>query len=216
VLGVPRLVRVHDFKCQIHLTWGLYDLVRRSDVPAAEKDRETARLRESMEKAVGGVGSVDLYRILLFFASHDLNVMRGLLGEPHAIDAVTVSGTDTLVAALDYGFRGPALLELSAATDYGWFEEEITVAGETEMLSLRFPHPYVPYGQSELTVRAHDGQSTNGQQVLSPYSDGFRRTWEHFAQYITEGGTPETSFRDGLADLELAVELTRRGAKAAG
>jgi predicted dehydrogenase len=212
-LGEPRLVRVHDFKSQFHIPWSLYDLVRRDDVPAAEKDAEMARMRASMTRAVGEGGNVDLYRIILFFASHDLNVMRGMFGEPSAIDAVRVNGNDTIVAMLDYGHRGPALLELSAATDLGWFEEEITVAGASEMLSLRFPHPYVHYGQSELTRLSHDGLTTHQDRVLGPYSDGFRRTWEHFAHYIRNGGTPITSFRDGLADLELAVELTRRGAR---
>jgi predicted dehydrogenase len=212
-LGVPRLVRVHDFKSQFHIPWSLYDLVRRDDVPAAEKEAETARLRASMTSAVGDTGSVDLYRIILFFASHDLNVMRGMFGEPNGIDAVRVHGDDTIVALLDYGFRGPALLELSAATELGWFEEEITVAGEKEMLTLRFPHPYVHYGQSELTLRSHDGLATHDHRIIGPYNDGFRRTWEHFAGYIRNGGQPVTSFRDGLADLELAVELTRRGAR---
>lgn len=210
-LGEPRLVRVHDFKSEFHIPWTLYDLVRRDDVPGAEKDTEMARMRASMSNAVGDGGNVDLYRILLFFASHDLNVMRGMFGEPHAIDAVRVTGNDTLVAMLDYGHRGPALLELSAATDLGWFEEEITVAGATEMLSLRFPHPYVHYGQAELALRSHDGTATHEQRILGPYDDGFRRTWRHFGSYIRDGGTPITSFRDGLADLELAVELTRRG-----
>lgn len=211
-LGVPRLVRVHDFKSEFHLPWSLYDLVRRSDVPAAEKEAEQARMRASMTSAVGDTGSVDFYRTLLFFASHDLNVMRGMFGEPRSIAAAQVTGDDTLVAMLDYGHRGPALLELSAATDYGWFEEEITVAGATELLTLRFPHPYVHYGQSELTVRSHDGQATHNHQIVGPYSDGFRRTWQRFAEHIRNGGQPATSFRDSLADLELAVELTRRGA----
>ncbi|MCU1481840.1 MAG: oxidoreductase domain protein [Subtercola sp.] len=211
-LGEPRLVRVHDFKSQFHIPWALYDLVRRTDVPAAEKEAEMARMRASMTSAVGEDGNIDLYRIILFFASHDLNVMRGMFGEPLSIDAVRANGNDTIVAMLDYGHRGPSLLELSAATDFGWFEEEITVAGATEMLSLRFPHPYVHYGQSELTLHSHDGVATRQERVLAPYSDGFRRTWEHFAHYIYHGGQPITSFRDGLADLELAVELTRRSA----
>ena len=209
----PQMVRVHDFKCQIHLHYGLYDLVRRSDIPVETKQAEEVQIMDRLAAGLGGAGDPALYRMLLFFASHDLNLLRGAAGEVDEVLSVHAPSNQAVVAVVDQGLPGPSILQLCTSTDYGWFEEELLVAGADKMLTLRLPHPYVHYAQAQVTARSHDGQATQDARGEGPPLDSFRRMWLAFADGIRGGATPVTTFEDSVRDLEFAIQLVHQVAR---
>ncbi len=151
-----------------------------------------------------------VYYLLLMLGSHDFAVLRGAFGDPVEVLDVRLIDDRCIFATVGFEHLGPCVLELAISTNYSWCDQAMTVYGNDEILTMHFADPFVPFTRSALTTRAARDGGHEDVIVTGGPEDAFRREWRHFAECIREGKQPLTPLSQGLADVELAVELIRQ------
>lgn len=208
-MGTPRAVRVHDFAGRFDRYGALYDQIRVDDVAPARLAAGRAAVAARIDAALGAdhAGYRDLYLMLLQLGSHDLAVLRGAFGTPLRVSYAQPVGAMHLLAVLELPGGTPCVLEIGVGASYEWWDEYLSVHGDTQELRIEFPNPYVRYAPTVLRLReASDGSAA--ERVVPVSNDSaFRREWQHFAACIRTGAAPRTPLADGLRDLELAMSI---------
>src|SRR5919206_189953 len=84
-----------------------------------------------------------------------------------------------------------------------WFDEELTVYGSGQTVTVQFPNPYVRYAPTLVRVQEMDGTAHAERTVRASYDEAFRREWRHFHHCVTTGAAPRTDAADGLRDVAI-------------
>ena len=156
-----KLIEVHDFMARFDKHSSLFPLVTAPKAETGDLSANTIndRSRGPLERSVGPDHSAqDLYWHMLMGASHDVSMLRGAFGPPKDILFAQSDGPGRLVACLEYEGRGPALLAIDTAAGYEWWDQQVTLYGSSEKLTLSLANPYIPYLPSRVTRRTGEGQ----------------------------------------------------------
>ena len=206
----PRLVRVTTLEAPFQPYLAHYPLL-----PPARPSAETAaRLRaESLaaaEAAIGPASELELRvytGVLLDTLVHELNTVRGLLGEPDLLEYADLS-EHAVTVLLRFGEVRVAIhwIDLPGIARY---QMEFAVYAPDRRVTLTFPSPYL---RNEPAVVSVEGGGTGTarswrREEIAGYQSGFRAELEAFAACIAAGTEPVTSGRDGLADIALCQAI---------
>jgi predicted dehydrogenase len=203
-----RLVRAHDFAGSFTSHVPLYTLVRGDDLAPSARSAAEDAMKVKLLQVVGGDEQTALrYQSLLMLSSHDLSVLRGLIGEIGDVVSSRRLGARGVTAVLAYGQDGTCVFEIDPDSDFSWWDEEIVVYGRREILSLRFPNPFVKHAETVVTIRRTEDHLPVTLQTPVSVDEAFRRELCHFAACITTGGDPRTGGADAKADIELLLEV---------
>lgn len=212
--GAPHFIRVHDF-CHHNPTViaDIYDIIRPADDVPVEASVERKRLlHDRIAEALGAGASDDVknaYLLLLGLASHDMTVIRGLLGDPRATEYTKIFRQGHGVGVLTVlDFDGtPCSLEIGGSSRT-WMEESITVWYPKATLSIDFPSPYMKNAETRVILRelTDDGQTVFSERIASR-DEAFRRELLAFHQAVVEGVQPPTDGEQGLRDVKFLLEI---------
>jgi predicted dehydrogenase len=145
---------------------------------------------------------------------HELNAVRGVLGEPDWLDYADLSDTSVTVL-LRYGTLRVAIhwIDLPGLARY---QMEFALYAPERRITLTFPSPYLRNEPCSLVTEggeAGSARSWRNEETLG-YESGFRRELEAFHASVNGSGAPPTAGRDGLADIALCqaiIECHRTG-----
>jgi predicted dehydrogenase len=204
-----RSITCHDFAGSFSRHAPLYDLFRGSDVPAAVLEAGRAEVSGRIRTMLGDerAGYADLYSLLLMLGSHDLSVLRMLLGPSPRVAFAQARGDTQLTAVLEYPGGVPCVLEIGVGTSYPWWDEWVTVHGDDQALRIEFPNPYIRYSSTLVSIKETVGGAASDNVLAVSNEDPFRREWVDFAGCVREGREPRSTFAGGVADLELARNI---------
>jgi predicted dehydrogenase len=212
-----RLVQVTTLESPLEPYVSHYPLVASTDVDTALLDE----LRRSDEQAVElALGDVDeetrfCYRwILLDCLVHELNTLRGALGEPTEVVSADLSRTCVGIN-LRFGDTDCHLswVDLPGIARY---KQEFAFYAPEQRLRLELPSPFLRSAPSRLFVEGGElgtAHSWEREEVVS-YDEAFKRELREFAECVRTGREPRTSGADGLADLILCEAVARVAAGA--
>jgi predicted dehydrogenase len=177
--------------------------------------RSSAELEALMREAIGDVGPTELaaFRLLLGLSSHDLSVMRELLGVPaRVLYATARHGGAYLTAAFDYG---DFVCTFETGSDQiPRFDCHIEVYSDDRVVRLEYDTPYVRNLPTHVSVVESNGSGGVRDSRTQPsWGDPFVTEWRAFHRSIVEGLPPRASARDFRLDLELFIELAQVMAK---
>lgn len=212
-----RMLRVTTFESPLRPYIGHYPLLPRVPLP----DEVAAALRADSDGRVRtAVGSAsDLERqvyemVLLDTLVHELNTVRGLLGEPTRLEYASLA-MDCVTVMLRFGDLPVAIhwIDLPGIARYGM---EFALYAPDRRLRLTFPSPFLR--NEPATLEIEDGapgsaRAWRTEEVVS-YDSGFRRELEAFHDWIAGGREPVTAGVDGLRDIALCqaiIECHHRG-----
>ena len=213
-----RLMRVTTLESPIPAYVGHYRLLPRDPPPAGLvrrfRDDNDARVRAAIGEASPLERAV-YETVLLDTLVHELNAIRGVLGEPDRLDYVSLH-QDTVTVMLRFGALPVALhwIDLPGISRY---QMEFAVYAPDRRLRLAFPSPFLRNEPAVLEIEGGDAASARSwraEEVVS-YESGFKRELAAFHECAIGGGVPATSGRDGLADVALCqaiIECHRRRA----
>ena len=208
-----RLVRSHNFGGSFEHHTALFPLLRPEpterigDGFAETISSATARI---LERTVGPEPTLQrLFWALLMGSTHDLSIVRDLIGPPQEIIYSHVDGS-RLLACVSHA-RAVCTLEWETASGYDWWDQEVTVFGPESSCTARFADPYIPYLPTAATVHSLDQGTSTTHQLDVSSEPAFRREWLHFAECIRSGHVPRTTVLGGRQDVELIAELVSRG-----
>jgi predicted dehydrogenase len=182
--------------------------------PAQPPEDVLARLRaQATAAAVAAIGPASelelrIYQgVLLDTLVHELNAVRGLLGEPDLLEYAELS-EQTVTVLLRFGAVRVAIhwIDLPGIARY---QMEFAAYAPDSRATLTFGSPYLRDEPAVLVTEG--GESGTAQswrhEEVAGYDSGFRRELEAFAACVTAGIPPVTSGRDGLADIALCEAI---------
>ncbi len=190
-----------------------YPILRSADVPAAVLDRMAAERASLVRSAIGDGAGRDLERayieVLLDSAIHELNMLRGLVGEPVTVSAELWDGAHSMHAV--FGFPGELRAALSWLTLPGLrrYKQEIACYAPDERLTIEFPSPYLRNAPTPLILEEQDAESTWQRELVTSFDEAFRRELIHFHECATSGEAPRTTAADARRDIALAQAIVR-------
>ncbi len=181
------------------------------DVPSLEVDADAqvrgqvaGPLAEAMEQGLGKAASEE-HRVALFllFQSliHDLNAVRGILGEPREILSAHVwrnGFAQTSVTRFDGDVR--ASLTWISVPGLKSYEERLRFVAPDRRLTLTFPSPYLRNAPTPLRIERMQGEELVVEDRTVSYEEAFQAELHHFRSCVREGKPPATSADDAVAD----------------
>ncbi len=217
VLPDPRFLRVTTLESPIAPYVSHYPLspVARPDGEVLERLR--AESDASITAAIGDVGPVlrRIYQsVLLDTLVHELNAVRGLLGEPDRIDYVDLRET-TVSVMLRFG-ELPVAIHWIDLPGIARYEMELAFYAPDRRISLSFPSPFLRNAPTVIAVEAGDPGSarSSASEEVTSYESSFKRELMAFHSAIVDGAPVATPGRDAMRDIALCeaiIECARTG-----
>lgn len=207
-----RLGRVTTLESPLEPYVAHYPLGRGAIDPdlAAELAEDDAR---RVDAAVGDLPPLlrKTYRaILLDSMIHELNAVRGLLGEPSELRFADVWGTEPtgVTATLRFGDTECVFswVDLPGIARY---EGELAFYGTDERATLVFPSPFLRNMPTRLVLEGGKPGTPSSWQTehTTSYEEAFKRELVELHEAITEDREPRTSALDGLRDVALCKAI---------
>lgn len=182
-----------------------HDIRRFRDVPADRLARLAAEEDALVREVIGDFGPRERRAFadaLLSTLVHDVNALRGLVGDPAEVVMTEFwAGSESLVTLLRYaqGFR--VLVSLQYLWDLADYREEIGLYAPGARLRLCFPSPFYRNEPTPVVVSGMEGDAAWEKRVVSSYREAFKEELLHFAECVQQGRQPLTSAADGRADV---------------
>jgi predicted dehydrogenase len=206
-----RLLRITTLESPIPPYVHQYNLVRGAALPAAVVDKLTADNAARIGAALGEVDALSrwaYHAVLLDSLVHELNAMRGALGEPDSLEFADIRETG-LTAVFNYG-KTHVILAWVDLPNIARYEMEFAFYTPDRRLTLSFPSPFLRSMPTLVVDERGTGggspESSRSEEITS-YQESFREELIHFHECITEGRTPRTSGRDTLHDIALCKAI---------
>lgn len=169
--------------------------------------------RENVEAIVGsGAPVCQKVATFLLFNSliHDVNALRGILGEP---DGVLFSEFWRDGRGMHVVLRWPGDVRGTLSWIYlpglKHYREELFFASPESRVSLTFPSPYFRHFPTPVRVESMVEGRFENREVIVSLDEAFRLELHHFHDCVREGRRPETDLRDALADTRLLEDIAR-------
>jgi predicted dehydrogenase len=149
--------------------------------------------------------------VLLDCMIHELNGVRGLLGEPTELRFARVRpGADGVAADLSFGGTDCTFLwaDLPGIARY---EQDWAFLAPGARATLRFPSPFLRSEPTQLVLEGGEpGTASSWRTVRTvSYEEAFKLELLELHAAVTEGRPPRTDGEDGLRDVLLCQAIAR-------
>lgn len=209
-LAGARLLRVTTSESPLRPYIGHYSLLPRAPLPAevAQDLRQDSQERIRTATSTATELERQVYEmVLLDTLVHELNTVRGLLGEPTRLDYASLA-LDHVTVMLRFGDL-PAAIHWIDLPGIARYEMEFALYAPDRRLRLTFPSPFLRNEPAVLEIEGGTGgtsRSWRTEEVVG-YESGFKNELVAFHDSIVTGRPPPTSGRDGLRDVTLCQAI---------
>lgn len=216
-----RYVQIHTYHPASELYWLHYRILRAPGVPvidlaggigdAAQQIRQIgAGTRTGPEAALYDevLGSEApmmqrvAYALMVVSLIHDINALRGLIGEPEAVAHTEIWNEGIAISTI---LRFPR----EVRANFTWvyldqlqdYQEHIALVSPSMRVRVEFPSPFLRSMPTPIVVQRTEDDATTEKRVIVNYEEPFKEELRHFYECITTGRQPITSVRDARQDL---------------
>jgi predicted dehydrogenase len=205
-----RLLRVTTSESPLRPYIGHYPLLPRVPLPAEVADGLRADSQQRIKAATGTATELErqVYEmVLLDTLVHELNTVRGLLGEPTRLDYASLA-LDRVTVMLRFGDL-PAAIHWIDLPGIARYEMEFALYAPDRRLRLTFPSPFLRNEPAVLEIEGGTGSAGRSWRTeeVNGYESGFKNELAAFHDSIVTGRPPPTSGRDGLRDVILCQAI---------
>ena len=211
-LGSAKLLRVTTTESPFVPYVSHYPMFQAGDVSS---DTLAPLIADSQRRLAAAIGTDDAflvsqyYNVLLDTLVHEINTVRGILGEPDSLDFVEMR-PGALNAHLSFGDVAAAIhwVDTPKMTRYSM---EFTMMADDGRVTLSFPSPYLRNAPTALAVEGGEagGVSSYRRDEITSYESGFKRELEVFYEAVTTGAAVPTSGADSLHDIAMCQSIIR-------
>jgi predicted dehydrogenase len=205
-----RLLRVTTSESPLRPYIGHYPLLPPVPLPAEVADGLRADSQERITAATGTATELErqVYEmVLLDTLVHELNTVRGLLGEPTRLDYASLA-LDHVTVMLRFG-ELPAAIHWIDLPGIARYEMEFALYAPDRRLRLTFPSPFLRNEPAVLEIEGGTGSTGRSWRTeeVAGYESGFKNELVAFHESIVTSRPPPTSGRDGLRDVILCQAI---------
>ena len=170
----------------------------------ARHEAKTEALKEGLDATVGSEASVDervgglmLWQSLI----HDVNALRGVLGEPERVLSSSVWNEGMAQHSLSQ-FPGGVRVSMSWVSLPGvkHYEERLRFVSPNLRATLVFPSPYIRHAPTKLEVERMDGETLVVEDRVVSYDEAFRAELHHFRESVIGGKAPSITVDEAVKD----------------
>jgi predicted dehydrogenase len=205
-----RLVRVTTLESPLGPYVAHYGVRTGTDVPGSLLASLTAADEVSVTAAIGQVDedTRHAYRwVLLDCLVHELNALRGVLGEPQRVIHASLSPQ---CVSINLEFEAaPCHLSWVDLPGIAHYRQEFAFFAPSRRVTLALPSPFLRNMPGELIIE--DGESggfpSSRAAEINGYEEAFKRELIEFSDCISSGRPPRTPGIDGLRDVALCQAI---------
>ncbi|KAK8233964.1 hypothetical protein HDK90DRAFT_285666 [Phyllosticta capitalensis] len=191
---------------------GTFQVKNTDDIPSSAGAERDEMLGALFAEAFGGKPSTPerrtLWRFLGSLGSHDISLMREVLGFPESVGGVSANGL-FYSAILNFKNRSGAGLPFAVTYESGIdavpeFDAHLAVYGQHKRVSIHYDSPYVkglPINVRVSEVNEHGEFVTR--ELLSSYEDAYTAELQEMHACFAEGRPIKTTPEDAMQDLRL-------------
>jgi predicted dehydrogenase len=168
---------------------------------------------DNAARIAAALGPVDplssraFHLVLLDSMVHEFNAVRGLLGEPDALEFADIRDTG-LTAILRFGETQciVAWVDLPGMARYAM---EFALYAPQLRLTLSMPSPFLRNAPTLLATEAGEADSARSWRTeeVSSYAESFSQELVHFHDCVSAGRPPATPGEDALRDVALCTAI---------
>ena len=152
------------------------------------------------------VGALLLFQSLI----HDVNAVRGILGEPEAVVSAEVWKGGFAQHSLS---RFPKDVRVSmswiSVPGLRHYEERLRFVSPEKRVTLTFPSPYLRHLATPLVIERGALEELVVEERTVSHEEPFRSELHHFHQCIASGQAPSPSIEDALGDARWIQAIAR-------
>ena len=139
--------------------------------------------------------------VLLTSLIHDINLVRGLVGEPEEVLSAHVWRGGMAQSSLTR-FAGDLRVSMTwiSAPGLAHYEERVRCVANDCRVTLVFPSPYLRHAPTSLEVERMDGASLVVEQHTVSYEEAFRDELHHFRDTVVSGTPADPGVDEAAAD----------------
>lgn len=212
LLSGPRLLRVTTTESPFIPYVSHYPMVLANDVSAEVLAPLVADSKRRLAAAIGTKDEllVSLYsNVLLDTLVHEINTVRGVLGEPDWLKFVEMR-PGALNAHMSFGDVSAAIhwVDTPGMTRYSM---EFVMMGADGRVSLSFPSPYLRNAPTALSIEGGEPGETMSwrRDEVTSYESGFKEELIAFYNAITVGTPLLTDGADSVRDIAMCQAIIR-------
>jgi len=205
-----RLVRVTTLESAIEPYVAHVRLHRASGVPPDTLAQLRSEDEQRVDQALGPVSAPARHAfrwVLLDSLVHELNALRGVLGEPDSLDFAALSAQNVTLV-LKFGATPCALswVDLPGTARY---QQEFAFYGPKRRLTLTFPSPFLRNMPAELILEGGEVDTARSWRTVETVSfeEAFKRELIEFHACLIGDREPKTAGVDGLRDILLCEAI---------
>lgn len=132
---------------------------------------------------------------------HDVNAIRGILGEPEqVISAHAWRGGMAQSSATRFAGDVTVTMSWISLPGLRHYEERLRFVGPDGRVTLTFPSPYLRHAPTPLQIERMDGEELAVEDRIVSYEEAFRAELHHFRRCLLEDRPPTPSIEDALGD----------------
>ncbi|MGH2626791.1 MAG: Gfo/Idh/MocA family protein [Anaerolineales bacterium] len=192
----------------------IHGLVRDGDIPEAAWAQMAADKRRLAEEALGPVSETVqcIYTdVMLGSLVHDVNALRGLVGEPEAVEFTGVwpegERLPVITTVLRHGHALRTVYTWAYLPDLHDYFEEIALMGDGGRIRIQFPSPYLRHFPTPVVVESMEGGAAVKRHATASYAESFKEELLHFHACATGGKAPLTDGVDARRDIEVLQQV---------
>ncbi len=186
---------------------GHHDIRRFMDVPAAVREKLRADQDALIREAVGDFTPLErrlFANNLLSTLVHDINVLRGLSGDPDAVLFTDMwNGGEGNVTVLRYASGVRAIISLQYLPDLAHYEETVAYYGKSDRVRIVFPSPFFRNMPTPVVVEGMENGKPYEKVVTASVKEAFKEELLHFAECVSHSKTPLTTPEEAKGDIAL-------------
>jgi len=212
-LGEIRLARVTTLESPFQPYVAHYPLLKGGDVSSEIFAELRAADDRRVDQAIGPVDTLtrQTYRwVLLDSLVHELNAIRGLLGEPDCLDFADFRERGVTVV-LSFGSVQCIVAWVDLQDGIARYEMEFALYAADRRATLAFPSPFLRNAPTRLILEGGETGTARSWETVetASYEESFKRELRHFHACIVDEREPRTSGLDGLRDVALCQAIVR-------
>jgi predicted dehydrogenase len=205
-----RLLRITTLESPLEPYVKHYNLRRGGPLP---KELAQTLAEDNEARITAAIGEADplsrwaYHLVLLDSLVHELNAMRGVMGEPERLEFSDIREKG-LTAIFKYGDT-QCILAWVDLPGIARYEMELAFYSPDRRLTLSFPSPFLRSMPTLLvseTGEARSPRSTRTEETTS-FNESFKEELVHFHECVISGREPVTSGRDTLHDIALCEAI---------